>query len=191
EFESMNFPATMADDFISVGGSLKSFSGNLFTLDAQLRLGETQSISKTISSPKIITLNNEEASIEQGIQIPFTTRDKDGNPDTKFQDATLKLVVTPQITWDNNLILLIKINDDNPVAAFDVTAIETRRINTRLFVESGEIIAIGGIKKVVEDQTQNQIPNLGNVPILGWLFKNEFRSNRKDELLIFIRPEII
>jgi type IV pilus assembly protein PilQ len=189
-FQSMNFP-TMADDFISIGGSLRSVAGIMFTLDAQLRLGETQRISKTISSPSIVTLNNEQAEIEQGVQIPYITLDEAGNPLTEFIPAILRLSVTPQITWDNNIIISLEVSDDNPAIVLGEASVETRMAKTKLFVETGETIVLGGIKKLAEDQTENRVPGLGNIPFLGWLFKNEFIEERMDELLIFIRPEIL
>jgi type IV pilus assembly protein PilQ len=187
-FQSMNFP-TMADDFVSIGGSLRNIAGTIFTLDAQLRLGETQRISRTVSSPSIVTLNNEQATIEQGLQIPYITLDEAGNAVTEFIPAILKLSVTPQITWDNNIIISLEVSDDNPVQGED--SVETRLARTKLFVENGETIVLGGIKKLTDDQTENRVPGLGNVPFLGWLFKNEFIEERMDELLIFIRPEIL
>lgn len=189
-FQSMNFP-NMPDDFISFGGTLRSISGSIFTLDAQLRLGETQRISRTISAPRIVTLNNEMAEIEQGVQIPYITLDDAGNPTTEFIPATLKLSVTPQITWDDNIIISLEVSDDNPAFVLDQASVETRLAKTKLLVEDGETIVLGGIKKIVEDQTQNRVPGLANIPVLGWLFKNEFLDERKDELLIFIRPEIL
>lgn len=189
-FQSMNFP-NIPDDFISFGGTLRSISGSIFTLDAQLRLGETQRISKTISAPRIVTLNNEMAEIEQGVQIPYITLDDAGNPTTEFIPATLKLSVTPQITWDDNIIISLEVSDDNPAFVLDQASVETRLAKTKLLVEDGETIVLGGIKKIVEDQTQNRVPGLANIPVLGWLFKNEFLDERKDELLIFIRPEIL
>ncbi len=189
-FQSMNFPA-MADDFITIGGTLRSISGSIFTLDAQLRLGETQRISRTISAPRIVTLNNEMAEIEQGVQIPYITQDDAGNPTTEFIPATLRLSVTPQITWDNNIIISLEVSDDNPAFVLDQASVETRLAKTKLFVEDGETIVLGGIKKIIEDQTQNRVPGLADIPVLGWLFKNEFVDDRKDELLIFIRPEIL
>ncbi len=190
-FGSMNFPGMDDTEFLSIGGSLRSVSGTIFTLDAQLRLGETQRLSKTISSPRIVTLNNELAEIEQGVQIPYITLDEAGNATTEFIPAVLKLLVTPQITRDGNIIISLEVSDDNPAIVVGQASVETRMAKTKLFVADGETIVLGGIKKMVEDQTQNRMPGLGNVPFLGWLFKHEFIDDRMDELLIFIRPEIL
>ncbi|WP_052507012.1 type IV pilus secretin PilQ [Desulfonatronovibrio magnus] len=189
-YQSMNFPRSPGD-FGALGGTLdRRWGSTMFTLDAELRLGEAQNKSRTVSAPRITTLNNQEARIEQGFQIPYTTQTTDG-PDTQFEEATLSLLVTPQITSDNDILLTIEVRDDYPVEAFGATAIETRSVRSRLLVENGETIVIGGIKKTSEDEVENRIPALGNIPFLGWLFKNQYVSESKNELLIFIRPEII
>ncbi len=184
-FQSMNFPR-MADDFMTISGSLRRITSSLFTIDAQLRLGETQNISRTISAPRVITLNNQRAEIEQGIRIPIQVADERGTR-TDYEDAVLRLIVEPQITPDNKLILDLEIRDDSPAAE----GIETKLTKTKLFVEDGETIVIGGIKKVIEEELENRIPGLGGIPFLGWLFKNQYIGESKNELLIFIRPEIL
>ena len=190
-FESMNFPPMDNTEFISIGGTFGRTRGNIFTLDAQLRLGEAQKISNTISAPRIVTLNNEAAEIEQGVQVPFTVLDEAGNPITEFIPAVLRLSVTPQITGDGNIIISLDVSDDSPAIVLGEASVETRKARTKLFVANGETIVLGGIKSITEDLTQNRVPGLGNVPVLGWLFKHEFIDDRKNELLIFIRPEIL
>lgn len=190
EFSSLNFPS-LPDTFGTLVGSLDRKKGSrLFTLDAELRLGEAQNRSRTVSAPRIVTLNNQEARIEQGFQIPYTTQTTDG-PATQFEEATLSLLVTTQITSSNDIMLTIEVTDDTPVSAFGVTAIETRSARSRLLVENGETIVIGGIKKTIEGREENRIPGAGDIPFLGWLFKNRYVMDDKNELLIFLRTEVI
>ena len=188
--ETMNFPNRM-DNLMSVGGGLEGLdrvAGSLFVLDAELRLGEAQGQSSTISSPQVMTLNNNEATISQGVQIPYITLDEAGNPTTEFIGAELKLEVTPQITPDNNLILTLEVRDDSPMLEGD--EIETREAHTTLLVNDGETIVIGGIKKIDEEALHHRVPGLSNIPLFGRLFQQDFQRERKDELLIFIRPKI-
>ncbi len=185
-YSSMNFPR-MPDYSATLAGTLDRTRGTrIFTLDAELRLGESQNQSRTISAPRIVTLNNVRAEIEQGIRIPIQVPDERGTR-TDFEDAVLKLAVQPQITADNRLILDLELTDDSPSG----DGIETRVTRTKFLVENGETIVIGGIKKTMQEHSEGRIPGLGKMPVLGWLFKNQFISDSKNELLIFIRPEIL
>lgn len=185
EYSSMNFPR-MPEYTASLTGTLERVSGSLFTLDAELRLGETQNKSRTVSAPRIVTLNNVRAEIEQGLRIPIQVVDERGTR-TDYEDAVLRLAVQPQITADDRLILDLELTDDSPSG----DGIETRVTRTKFLVENGETIVIGGIKKTIEEEAEGRIPGLGSLPFLGWLFKNQFISDSKNELLIFIRPEIL
>lgn len=159
---------------------------SIFSLDAILRLGEQQNQSRTISSPKIMTLNNQQAEIEQGERIRREVVDERGLR-TEYEDAVLRLTVLPQITPEDNLILNLEVRDDTPA----VNGINTKVARTTLLVDDGETIVIGGIRKIFEEDGENRVPGLGNIPVLGWLFKNQRIEESKDELLIFIRPKII
>lgn len=159
---------------------------SIFSLDAILRLGEQQNQSRTISSPKIMTLNNQQAEIEQGERIRREVVDERGLR-TEYEDAVLRLTVLPQITPENNLILKLEVRDDTPA----VNGINTKVARTTLLVDDGETIVIGGIRKIFEEDSENKVPGLGDIPVLGWLFKNQRVEESKDELLIFIRPKII
>ncbi|MFP4454809.1 MAG: type IV pilus secretin PilQ [Desulfonatronovibrio sp.] len=185
QYSSMNFPA-MPDYSAALTGSLDRLTGNMFSLDAELRLGESQNQSRTISAPKIITLNNVRAEIEQGVRIRRQVPDERGTR-TEYEDAVLRLAVQPQITADNRLILDLELSDDSPAE----DGINTRLTRTKFLIENGETIVIGGIMKTIEEQNEGRIPGLGTVPVLGWLFKNQHIGDSKNELLIFIRPEIL
>lgn len=183
DISGLNFPGQTG---MSIGGSLSRLYGNMFTLDATLRLGEQQNQSRTISSPKIMTLNNQQAEIEQGERIRREVVDERGLR-TEYEDAVLRLTVLPQITPEDNLILQLEVRDDTPA----VNGINTKVARTTLLVDDGETIVIGGIRKIFEEDGENRVPGLGNIPVLGWLFKNQGIEESKDELLIFIRPKII
>jgi len=182
--DTFNFPGDMGNllgvGFLGREG--KSFS----ILEARLRLAETQGKSKTISAPQIMTLNNQRAEIEQGTRIAREVADERGTR-TEYVDAVLRLVVQPQITPENNLILNLEVRDDSPAEGDDIS---TQVARSTLFVEDGETAVIGGIKKMADSERITAVPGFSRIPILGWLFKQEFVDERLDELLIFIRPQI-
>ena len=188
----LNLP-TQATNFM-VGGEFSKLLGkDLFSLDMELQLGETTGISKTISAPKVVTLNNKEAEIEQTTQIAYNTLDDAGNTITEFKEAPLKLRVTPQITPDNKLLFDIEVNDDTAttLASSEEPAIESKRIQSKLIVDDKETIVIGGIQRVTRTTSQNRIPGAADVPVVGWLFKNQANDVSKQELLVFIRCEVL
>ncbi len=164
---------------------------DLFTLDAQLRLGELKNIAKTISSPRVVTLNNNRAEIKQGTKIATQAESESGGTTTEYKDAILSLSVQPQITPDDKLILDLDISDDAPVGSGANTDISTRSTKTKMIVSDNETIVIGGVQKSTESETEDRIPGLGSLPGMGWLFKNKSNQVQKEELLIFIRPKIL
>jgi len=175
---------------LGIGGYISKLSGsNFFTLDAQLSLGESEGEVNTISSPRIVTLNNQQAEVMQGTKIATKTESESGGTTTQYQDAVLKLSVLPHITPDNNLILDITISDDSPIGGGE--DIETKSARTKLMVKDGETIVIGGVQRVSESRQQERVPFLAKIPIIGNAFKNRYRSQEKRELLIFIRPKIL
>lgn len=186
---AINLP-NEAGTTLGIGGYISKISGStLFTLDAQLSLGESQGEVNTISSPRIVTLNNQQAEVMQGTKIATKTESESGGTTTQYQDALLKLSVIPHITPDNNLILDITISDDSPVGGGE--DIETKSARTKLMVKDGETIVIGGVQRVSESRQQERVPFLAKIPIIGNVFKNRYKSREKRELLIFIRPKIL
>ena len=186
---AINLP-NEAGTSLGIGGYISKISGsNFFTLDAQLSLGESEGEVNTISSPRIVTLNNQQAEVMQGTKIATKTESESGGTTTQYQDAVLKLSVLPHITPDNNLILDITISDDSPVGGGE--DIETKSARTKLMVKDGETIVIGGVQRVSESRQQERVPFLAKIPIIGNAFKNRYRSREKRELLIFIRPKIL
>ena len=175
---------------LGLGGFLSKVTGSdLYALDAQLQIGESENQVQTISKPKVVTLNNQEAVVEQGTKIATQTESESGGTTTEYTEATLNLTVTPQITPDNKLIMDIQISDDSPVGAGN--DIETRSVETKLIVDNGNTIVLGGVQELSQTETQESVPGVSNLPILGWLFKNKFSREAKRELLVFIRPKIL
>ena len=157
-------------------------------IEALESLGKT----KIISSPSVFTLNNQEAKITQGTQIAYTVT-ADGTTSTEFKDAALSLTATPSIIGDGNVLLDILVNNDTPVevAGSDEPGITKREIDTKLLVSDGDIVVIGGIKINTDTASNTKTPGLGNVPVVGNLFKGKNNQNKLEEMLIFLAPRVI
>ena len=183
----VNTPIAMPPSF-GIGGFISKLMGpDMFTLDVQLQLGELQGESRTVSSPRIVTLNNSRAVIKQGTRVRVNVLDDAGNPQPDFEDAVLELSVTPQITPDDQLILDLVVKDDVPFG----DDIDTKSAEAKLIVNNGETIVLGGVFKAAEGHRENRVPGLASIPGLGNLFKSRISEERKEELLIFIRPSIL
>ena len=161
-------------------------------LKAEITALESMGMGKTISNPKVFTLDNQLATVTQGEEIPYQTQ-ADGSVSTSFKEAALKLEVTPSIIGDGNVLLTIKVNNDTPnrSASSEEPPINKMEIVTRLLVADGDIVVIGGIKKNILANSKDQLPGIGNVPVIGNLFKNNQKSDNLDELLVFIAPRIL
>ncbi len=160
-------------------------------LKAEITALESLGMGKTISNPKIFTLDNQTATIIQGEEIPYASSSSEGS-DTSFKEAALKMTVTPSIIGDGNVLLSIQVNNDTPNRSNPGDpAINKMEISTKLLIADGDIVVIGGIKKNKVFNTKSQTPGLGNVPGLGNLFKGKAKSDTMDELLIFIAPRIL
>jgi len=162
-------------------------------LKAEITALESLGMGKTISNPKIFTLDNQSASVTQGEEIPYTTT-ADGTTSKSFKEAALKLEVTPSIIGDGNVLLTIKVNNDSPNRSAgdgNEPPINKMEIVTKLLVADGDIVVIGGIKKNVIANKKDQVPGLGNMPVIGNLFKGKSSSDNLDELLVFIAPRIL
>ena len=160
-------------------------------LKAEITALESLGMGKTISNPKVFTLDNQVATIKQGEEIAYQATGSEG-ADTSFKEATLNLTVTPSIIGDGNVLLEIQVNNDTVNRAFaGDPGINKMEISTKLLIADGDIVVIGGIKKNKVFDTKNQTPGLGNVPVLGNLFKGKTKKDSMDELLIFIAPRIL
>jgi type IV pilus assembly protein PilQ len=168
---------------------------NTFTLDMMLQAAETDGLVNVISAPKIATLNNEQAEIQSGVQIPIQTV-ANNTVTVQFVNATLRLNVTPHVTAEGTILLDIDIQKREPQLALLIAGatnapIATREARTRVFVRDGGTAVIGGIYQVSTNDSRDRVPGLANIPILGHLFRNKETSNTNEELLIFITPRII
>jgi type IV pilus assembly protein PilQ len=157
-------------------------------LKLELDALESQGLGKTVSNPKLFTLDNQTASIKQGEQIPVSGGD---GADT-FADAALKLTVTPNIIGDGNVMLTIVVNNDTPNRSTPGTpGINTMEINTKLLVADGDIVVIGGIKKNNVASSKRGVPGASKVPVVGSLLKGTSKADTMNELLVFIAPRIL
>ncbi len=147
---------------------------------------------KIVSSPRVITANNVEASIEQGTEIPYQQATSSGATSVSFRKATLSLKVTPQITPDDNIMMKLAVNKDS---VGSVTAagpsIDTKQVITEVLVENGGTVGIGGIYEQEQTDVTAKVPFLGDIPVIGFLFRQNLKRNDKRELLIFITPRLV
>jgi len=158
-------------------------------LKLQIEALEKQGLGKTISNPKLFTLDNQVASITQGVQIPVA-----GSGDTapSFKDAALKLTVTPSIIGDGNVLLQVQVNNDSPDRTDpSAVGINTMEINTKLLIADGDIVVIGGIKKNQITDGSEQVPGMSKLPVIGKMFKGSSKTDSMNELLVFIAPRIL
>jgi len=160
-------------------------------LKTEITALELLGLGKTISNPKIFTLDNQVATITQGEEIPYASSSSEG-ADTSFKEAALKMTVTPSIIGDGNVLLDIKVNNDTPNRSNPGDpAINKMEISTKLLIADGDIVVIGGIKKNQLTNSKRQTPGAGNVPVLGNLFKGTSNTDNMDELLVFIAPRVL
>ena len=171
-------------------------SGNLINLELSALEGDSRG--KVVSSPRVVTADNQKASIEQGTEVPYVTPGTANSPATvQFKKAVLRLDVTPQITPDNRIIMTVEIRKDsigqqvNLGNGFTVPAIDTKNVTTQIAVNNGDTAVIGGIYEETVNNDVTKIPWLGDVPLLGYLFKTTNKSVEKTELLIFLTPRVV
>jgi type IV pilus assembly protein PilQ len=185
---SINLPVVGAAG--SLGFSLLSKG---FLLDLELSALQAESKGEIIATPRIITLDQNTATIEQGIEIPYQQANAKGkNTTVAFKKAVLSMDVTPQITPNNHIVIDLKINQDNVGQIFnDVPSINTRAVRTKVLVENGQTIVLGGVHVESNLHASSKVPILGDIPVVGRLFRKTHRQDNKRELLIFVTPKII
>jgi type IV pilus assembly protein PilQ len=171
--------------------------GNNFIVDLELDAAQSETQADIISSPRVITANQKKATIEQGVEIPYQQSASSGATTIQFKKAVLSLDVTPQITPDNRIILDLDIRDDAvgtivvASGGVNVPSITTREIATQVLVNDGQTVVLGGILSTTNREDDTKVPYLGDIPILGHLFKTTDHTDDKDELMIFITPKIV
>ena len=169
-------------------------SGVARFLNLELSALQADGRGKIISNPRVVTADQVEATIEQGTEIPYQQSTSSGATSVSFKKASLSLKVKPQITPDDNVIMDLKVNKDSPdyqnITA-GVPPISTKQITTQVLVENGGTVVVGGIYTQDESEKTAKVPVLGDIPILGLLFKNTSKTDNKTELLIFVTPRIL
>jgi type IV pilus assembly protein PilQ len=186
-----NLPATIPSAV--VGGTFQKLTGTPFEIiDAQLVASESEGKTNIISAPKVVTLDNKQAKIKQGLEVPYLERDSSGNATVRFKNVDLLLEVTPNITPDDRIVMKIFVTKNDVVdPTADQPALSTNEAETELLVDNGDTIVIGGIVKSTIQYGERGIPGLRQLGVLGWLFKSQSKSDSKNELLIFITPRIV
>lgn len=182
-----NFPVSSATSGI---GIIRAFGAT--TLAVELSALESLGLSKTISNPKVFTLNNQQATIVQGKEVAYQTT-ANNTTTTAFKEAALRLEVTPSVVGDGNILLDVRVTNDDavPETGFTEPPITKMEIKTKLLAKDGDIVVIGGVKKSKNVNGESRVPGLGNVPVIGNLFKNKNKEDNLNELLIFIAPKVI
>lgn len=196
---NVNLPTTTSGGSFALG-----ILGKNYALDLELSAAQTEGRGEVISSPRVITANQQEAVIRQGQEIGYVTYQNSatgaagsGTATVQFKDAVLELKVTPTITSDNRVYLMINVKKD-ALAGFvtvpgsgQVPTIDTREINTSVLVDNGQTVVLGGIYEITKQNTTTKVPGLGDIPGIGILFRNTSRQSDKAELLIFVTPRIL
>ncbi|HEY4749452.1 MAG TPA: type IV pilus secretin PilQ [Steroidobacteraceae bacterium] len=171
--------------------------GNNFIVDLELQAAQAETEANIIASPRLLTANQKKATIEQGVEIPYQQSASSGATTIQFKKAVLSLDVTPQITPDNRIILDLDVRDDAvgtivvSSGGVNVPSITTREIATQVLVNDGQTVVLGGILTTTQREDDTKVPYLGDIPIIGHLFKTTDHEDDKDELMIFITPKIV
>jgi len=169
-----------------------------YLVDLELTALEAEGRGEIVSTPRVITANQKEASIEQGVEIPYQQSASSGATTVQFKKAVLSLTVTPQITPDNNIIMDLRVHKDNVGEIIStgglggtVPSIDTRAVETQVLVADGQTVVLGGIYETERRETISKVPFLGDIPFAGALFRSKKNVNNKAELLIFVTPRIL
>jgi type IV pilus assembly protein PilQ len=197
---NVNLPASTSSPAGTIGFAIL---GKNYALDLELSASQTEGNSETVASPRVITANQQEAVIRQGQEIGYVTYQggagasaSTGTATVQFKDAVMELKVTPTITADNRVYLAINVTKDT-LAQFlqtpqgQVPEINTQSVNTNVLVDNGQTVVLGGIYEVDKTNSVTKVPGLGDIPILGVLFRSTSRNDAKAELLIFVTPRIL
>jgi type IV pilus assembly protein PilQ len=188
---AVNFPTNQAAGF---GISIGRLGGSALDLDLRLDIGETIGSAEVIARPKIVTMDNKKATIRQGEKYPYVVRDNEGQLSTELKDIELVLEVTPRIAFDGSVNMEISVKRNaigSIVNSLGDPSIASREAQTEVLVRNGETSVIGGIIEEEMRENVQRVPFLGELPIIGLLFKGETKDTSKKELLIFITPQVL
>lgn len=192
---NVNLPATNTSG--SVGQLAVAILNHNFEVDLELSALQAEGKGEVVSSPHVITANQQKAHIEQGVEIPYQNAASSGATTVQFKKAVLSLDVTPQITPDNRVLMQIEVHKDSvgqtvqTANGGSVPSIDTRQVNTQVLVDNGDTVVLGGIYETNVTNSVSKVPLLGDIPLLGFLFRQKSKTNNKDELLIFVTPKIL
>jgi type IV pilus assembly protein PilQ len=193
------------DDRFNVNLPVASPAGRLavalldedFLVDLELSALQAEGRGEVISSPRVITANQKEAFIKQGVEIPYQESASSGATTTQFKEAVLSLTVTPQITPDDRIIMDLLVTKDSVGEVItnerggQVPSIDTRSVETQVLVNNGQTVVLGGIYETEQSEDYRKVPFLGDIPLVGYLFRSTTRVSNKSELLIFVTPKIL
>jgi len=184
---NVNLPAA-----VNAGSIAFSILKGSSLLDLELSALQAENKGEIISSPRVVTADRHEAYIEQGTEIPYLSATSSGATQVEFKKAVLSIVVTPQITPDDRIIMDLEVTSDDVGEVFaGIPSIDTKTVETQVLVNNGDTIVLGGIYQQVTRNEVDKVPFLGDIPILGYLFKHTLESDEKAELLIFVTPKIL
>lgn len=191
----VNLPAGLAGQTLSLPSS---FAVSLFNaaadkfINVEISALEAAGLGKVVSRPRVVTADQTKALIEQGTELPYQVALGNGVYSVQFRKANLKLEVTPQITPDGSVVLDVDVNRDSVGQITPAGyAINTKHVKTQVRVEDGGTVVLGGIYEETQRKDEAKVPGLGEVPGVGWLFKNRDQTQRKSELLIFLTPRVV
>jgi type IV pilus assembly protein PilQ len=165
-----------------------------YLLQLELSAMQQEGRGEIVSSPRVITSDQNKATIKQGVEIPYQQATASGATSVSFKEAVLQLEVTPQITPDDRIMMDLKINKDNPDFArqvLGVPPVDTRSVETKVLVDNGETVVLGGVYERTKSFNKEQVPFFGDIPVVGYLFKTTSTQDENSELLIFITPKIL
>jgi type IV pilus assembly protein PilQ len=188
-------PGIFASGLTPAAFTLSIFNSSLTNfLNLEIQALESDGKGKVISSPRVVTADQVKAHIEQGTEIPYLQASASGATSVSFKKAVLSLDVTPQITPEGNVLMKLNVNNDRP--RFDIPTvagppIDTKQVDTTVLVENGGTVVIGGIYQQTLTTTVDRVPVLGELPMIGWMFRNNLKRDDRTEMLVFITPKIL
>ncbi len=170
--------------------------GSNYLVDLELSALQAEGRGEVLSTPRVVTANSKQASIEQGVEIPYQEASSSGATSVSFKKAVLALQVTPQITPDDRIIMDLNVKNDSRGQDVNsglgqIPSIDTREVTTQVLVSNGETVVLGGVYQQTQSFSVTKVPLLGDLPLLGYLFRTTNSVNNKRELLIFVTPKIL